>query len=41
MHCVTCREAAKVDKSINNKNVYIAGTDKFKSDSVEYENSCW
>ena len=32
MHCVTCREAAKVDKSINNKNVYIAGTDKFKSD---------
>ena len=36
MHCVTCREAAKVDKSNNNKNVYIAGTDKFKSDSVEY-----
>ena len=36
MHCVTCQETAEVDKSINNKNVYIAGTDKLKSDSVEY-----
>ena len=32
MHCVTCHEAAEVDKSINNKNVYIDDTDKFKSD---------
>ena len=51
MHCVTCREAVEVDKSIKGENVYITGTDKFKSDcsnimsfqqSAEcYENSYW
>ena len=37
MHCVKGHEAAEVDESFKPKNcIIIAGTDKLKSDSVEY-----